>query len=356
MKKLYSEKIPYGSIITMEGFWGAGKSTLITKICKKYDLKYISEPNHEDNNIERHVSEWYEAQHNSRLLTAKRRSILGESSIMERSVLANIAFYYANNSILPLGYEKIINKFINTNNFKIVFLIEKSHDLREQVKNIKNASIRRRIQTNDKFYDRYIYFYTKILSKLLGQKILIVRHEKNDSNINDKMYLKLRKLLNQSCRNISSRPDIDKHVCAGGIVLYGKNKCLALYDHNYRHFIFPQGHRMSNEKLVDAAIREIKEETGFCKLKFVSTVGKYSYGYKNNSQMIYKTVHVFLFLLESLQKHKKKFELHEKYSNYFFPFNVAIKKLKWPEDRNMLVRVINILNNKKTQAFGKQGL
>ncbi len=65
--------------------------------------------------------------------------------------------------------------------------------------------------------------------------------------------------------------------------------------HGKGRWTFPKGHRDLGESLIETAIREIREEVGLSNLRFVAPVGKTSYRFRGDGQLIEKNVQFFLF-------------------------------------------------------------
>jgi len=61
---------------------------------------------------------------------------------------------------------------------------------------------------------------------------------------------------------------------AGGVIINGDGKLLLVQQHN-NSWSFPKGGVNEGESELDAALREIREETGLTKLEFVADLGSY---------------------------------------------------------------------------------
>jgi 8-oxo-dGTP diphosphatase len=90
---------------------------------------------------------------------------------------------------------------------------------------------------------------------------------------------------------------VEREISSGGVVI--KNsiagiKVLLIKD-PYEKWTWPKGKLNKGETSLDAAIREIREETGLVNIKEVSKVGSTNYFYKRDGKLIYKTVYVYLF-------------------------------------------------------------
>ena len=122
-----------------------------------------------------------------------------------------------------------------------------------------------------------------------------------------------------------------------------------LFDHNYKHYVLPQGHQEKNEKLRQTVLREMEEETGFVDLKVIKKIQKYQYHYPTKRKIIYKSIHVYLVEILSLIKKEKKFEGHENYSNKFFDFKTAIKKARWQQDKEVIEQAYKFLKKPRSK-------
>lgn len=58
---------------------------------------------------------------------------------------------------------------------------------------------------------------------------------------------------------------------------------------------FPKGKQQAPESLVEAAIREIQEETGLTNLRYIAPIGSTMFRFRQEGVLIRKTVHFFLF-------------------------------------------------------------
>ena len=87
-------------------------------------------------------------------------------------------------------------------------------------------------------------------------------------------------------------------ICAGGIVINDKNE-VAIVNQNHDSYSLPKGHVDNNESYLEAAKREIYEETGIEDLIYIKELGKYSRykisldGKDDLSEL--KTIYIYLF-------------------------------------------------------------
>lgn len=90
----------------------------------------------------------------------------------------------------------------------------------------------------------------------------------------------------------------------GGVVIY-RNKVLLLYkNHGGRHvgWVMPKGNVETNETEPDAALREVKEESGVS-ARIIKYIGDTQYSFRSirtdANTMLYKTVHWYLMSTNS---------------------------------------------------------
>jgi 8-oxo-dGTP pyrophosphatase MutT (NUDIX family) len=120
---------------------------------------------------------------------------------------------------------------------------------------------------------------------------------------------------------------------------------------HWKGWEFPKGGIDDGEKSIKTALRETKEETGLkpFKIKRYSMKGKYLYTKFLKDRPKFKGQTYELFSAEVKQKSNQKIKLDPKeHSNYIWlPFDKAIKKLSWPNQKKCLKIVNKNINNKK---------
>ena len=121
-----------------------------------------------------------------------------------------------------------------------------------------------------------------------------------------------------------------KERSAGGVII--NNGCAAIVTQQQHTFSLPKGHINKDESVLDAAYREIYEETGLSRgdLKYISKLETYTRpdGVTGNP----KDIHMFLFTT-------KKQELE--------PIDKTNPEAKWIE----IDKVVNHLTYKEDKAF-----
>lgn len=93
-----------------------------------------------------------------------------------------------------------------------------------------------------------------------------------------------------------------KSFSAGGVVLNSKNEVLVVsqVSPNFISWSLPKGHINENESILDAAKREIKEESGVIDLELIKDLGSYERPRLDDPTEI-KTIHMFLFKTKELE-------------------------------------------------------
>ena len=135
-----------------------------------------------------------------------------------------------------------------------------------------------------------------------------------------------------------------KHEFSAGIILYFKShgtyEYLLIYSKATRYWGFPKGKIESGESKQDAAVREIKEETG---LDATITDGfeyPVTYFFRDKSkQMIKKVVYFYVGRAPS-----KQIKLSEEHDDYvWLPYDQALAQISYANDRHALEQAAEFL-------------
>lgn len=188
MGKFYHKK-QWPKVLIIEGFWGVGKTKIIRQISSKYDFFIIDEPVHLQKNITGDISKWYHEQHVRRHLLAYNKILEDEKVIMERSLISNMAFFYAKTGELPPFYERDIQKFQILQDCAIVLMYADFIFVQKQALALKDETVKSRFLSRD-FYKKYLSFYKKILPTLLNKRIILIKVNRNNEFIKGSSIIK----------------------------------------------------------------------------------------------------------------------------------------------------------------------
>ncbi|MGB9697194.1 MAG: bis(5'-nucleosyl)-tetraphosphatase [Ignavibacteria bacterium] len=131
-----------------------------------------------------------------------------------------------------------------------------------------------------------------------------------------------------------------------GIIIFRKTKKTITYliiKHNKGHWGFPKGHRDTGERAIDAALRELYEETGINKIDLISRkiMLKEHYIIKNkNKEHTLKTVQYFI---AKTSQRSIKIDGNEIVDYQWCPFNKAIGLITFSEAKEILIKAHKII-------------
>ena len=130
---------------------------------------------------------------------------------------------------------------------------------------------------------------------------------------------------------------------AGGIVYYdagGDGPVYLLMSNRKGYWEFPKGHVDPGETEEEAAIREVREETGLNDVKIVSGFKvKIKYTYSKDGKKYPKEVVFFLMKAEP-----KRVEVSEEHTGYvWLKYEDAIKKISYDNARKVLEKAHKFL-------------
>lgn len=135
-------------------------------------------------------------------------------------------------------------------------------------------------------------------------------------------------------------------VSAGGVVLNACGQVLVVSQQGHS-WSLPKGHLEPGETALNAARREIHEESGLSQLEWMSELGSYErpriglHGGDDLSEI--KTIHFFLFRTEEM--HLAPIDPHHPVARWLEP-TAAVDLLTHPRDRQFLASVLPLIRPK----------
>lgn len=136
----------------------------------------------------------------------------------------------------------------------------------------------------------------------------------------------------------------EREFSAGGVVMKWerqKPKVLLIKD-AYGRWSWPKGNIDKGEGSKDAAIREIREEVGLKDIELIDKIGTTQYFYRLKDRLIFKTVYLYLFRLNSDEKLKI---LHKEIQDgaWFRP-EEALEMIEYKGAKDFLQKAIKIFS------------
>lgn len=129
------------------------------------------------------------------------------------------------------------------------------------------------------------------------------------------------------------------HISAGGYILH-EGKILMIKNFYHGGIVPPHGHVEKGESNLDAAKREICEETGYCDLRVILKLGKAEYQYISGNTKNKKTEHRWLFELKTDQrKPKLDNKESEQLQNRWYTIDGAIRAASFKNSKNDLQKI-----------------
>lgn len=131
--------------------------------------------------------------------------------------------------------------------------------------------------------------------------------------------------------------------CMGTVIYIDKTIYVAVLKDKDNNWVLLKGHLKKNETYIEAAIREVFEETNIKlnKENLICKIGEFNYFSElENSD---KNIKVYLFKTDKMQKiiplEKENF-----IEGKWLTLENAINKIKYQEQKDLLEKVVNIFN------------
>lgn len=148
-------------------------------------------------------------------------------------------------------------------------------------------------------------------------------------------------------RSAQRKPKVKMEVSAGGIVFKRtpQGVRLAFIMDPYGKWTFAKGHPETDESLVDAAVRETREEMGLGRLKVIKPVGHIDIWFRDRyrpetkGMLVHKYVHYFLMQAPAAAKGRPQFK--EKIRKIIWvPLGRAMRVSSYKDVRPVLEQVL----------------
>lgn len=142
-------------------------------------------------------------------------------------------------------------------------------------------------------------------------------------------------------------------VSCGGVV-FNRGKVLLLYKNQngrYIGWVLPKGAVEEGESHKEAALREVKEETGIS-ARIVRYIGKTHYTFRTSGDMVSKTVHWYLMLASTFVSKPQAEEFFADAG--FYKQHEAYHLLKFHDERQMLSRAYSAYEEFQAARSRKQ--
>lgn len=128
---------------------------------------------------------------------------------------------------------------------------------------------------------------------------------------------------------------------AGGIVLHD-GRVLTIKWRTKDAIELPKGKLDAGESIEDAALREVREETGY-EVRIVSALPQISYEFDlEDGNHYHKTVNFFVMELANNDEPTPKREAQETFENLWLPFDEALRLLTFDDSRELLRKALSL--------------
>lgn len=124
----------------------------------------------------------------------------------------------------------------------------------------------------------------------------------------------------------------DEIVASGGLLIDERKRVLLVHRPRYDDWSFPKGKLDPGETIEEAALREVKEETGLT-CRIIRKLATSRYRTRHNGKLHSKVVHLFLMERTGGRIRVPK---HEVDRAAWLEFDEAMKLLSYEQDRKLL--------------------
>lgn len=148
----------------------------------------------------------------------------------------------------------------------------------------------------------------------------------------------------------------EREISSGGVVIrtVGAGIMILLIKDPYGKWTWPKGKLDRGETALNAAKREIQEETGLINIKVISKIGRTDYFYKREGKLIYKTVYIYLF--EFTGEEKLIIQKAEINDGDWFSEEEALVKAGYKGAKAIMKRAISAFKKRMLLPQAEEGL
>lgn len=143
---------------------------------------------------------------------------------------------------------------------------------------------------------------------------------------------------------------LQREFSSGGIVVRSRNskiKILLIKD-PYGKWTWPKGNIDKGETPLDAAKREIREETGLENIQMIAEIGRSNYFYTRIKRLIYKTVYFYLF--KFIGREKLTIQRKEIDDGRWFSKEEALSRVSYKGAKELLKKAVRIFKRHRPQT------
>jgi len=147
---------------------------------------------------------------------------------------------------------------------------------------------------------------------------------------------------------------LEREFSSGGVVIQNSIagiRVLLIKDPRGK-WTWPKGKLDKGEDSLDAAKREIKEETGLINIKALSKIGRTNYFYKRDGKLIYKTVYIYLF--KSGGEEKLAIERREIEDGEWVSEEEALSRVSYRGAKSIIKRAIATFKRSEARLSGER--
>ncbi len=123
---------------------------------------------------------------------------------------------------------------------------------------------------------------------------------------------------------------------------FGEWQVLLIQHHPHSHWSFPKGHAENQESFLEAACRELHEETGLTVVELLFQAPLFEeYQFRLHGQLIFKTVSYYVASVEGTLKLQEE----EISASKWVSLKEAESHLTFPQGKNIAKKVLNLLSS-----------